>query len=168
MKSNSSLLDLANAAKAALPSEQDKVMADAIHQMSALAEEATALQTEVSVRQAKAIEVIEGIKEMARPQDDAQLLQALAFTIVDLTEYVEGLEYDHNQGRIAMVNNLEFLETLVKKHAQADSTGGHTYTVECDEGTYSVVRVLDGKRLGTFSKEKALDMLDVLNSPLEK
>lgn len=128
----------------------------------------------IKARQANMQQVWDGIKEKAKPEDDFQMAQALAFAMVDMVEYVNTIESTAIDDRKYMEQVIDTLKIRTQQNSDLmqainDSmrAGGATRDVWFldDNGSKcTIVRMQDGLILGTFGREMAEAITAKLNT----
>lgn len=128
----------------------------------------------LKLRQAKMLEVWEGIKEMAKPTTDEEHAQALAFALVDMAEYVNDIEQTaaddrkFMEGVVYRANTVAAqnhnMKLLLNKLHNDGTTVRDVWYLRAEAGKFEVVRVQDDMVLGTFGKEMAEGLIAKLNS----
>lgn len=122
----------------------------------------------IKIRQQKMLEVWEGIKEKAKPENDQQHAQALAFALVDLAEYVNDMEQQYADDRKFMEDVIAHMRRLESHNVDLMTAlgGSHVrdvWKVDVQGGKCNVVRAQDGLVLGTFGLELAEQLVAKLN-----
>lgn len=124
----------------------------------------------IQARQQKMQDVWDGIKEKAKPENDSQMAQALAFAIVDMVEYVNDIEATAADDRKFMEEVIYHTQNLERQNVALHTTLNATdvtrdiWKVSVDGGKFTVLRVQDDLVLGTFGKDLAEGIVAKLNS----